>query len=151
MLSIANIVEYVSPQSNLKHAGSRANSRTTSAESPGLCDFLPLDLFLKSGCRARGVAFMTVLEVLTVSVVLESTLPSFCLSYKMQDKETKGTILAIMAVSVMTATPLNSTPFSDSLKKGKATKVRTNRGVQMRFANLLVNQPCCRLDCGEAY
>ena len=31
--------------------------------------------------------------------------------------------------------------------KGKARKVHTNRGVQMWFANLRVNQPCFRLDC----
>ena len=36
----------------------------------------------KVGLSLRGVAFMTVLAVLTVSAVLESTLPSFCLSYK---------------------------------------------------------------------
>ena len=35
--------------------------------------------------------------------------------------------------------------------KGKARKIHTNRGVQMWFANLLVNQPCFRLDCRERY
>ena len=38
----------------------------------------------KGGLSLRGAAFMTVLAVLTVLVILESTLPSFCLSYKMQ-------------------------------------------------------------------
>ena len=33
--------------------------------------------------------------------------------------------------------------------KGKARKVHTNRGVQMWFANLRVNQPCFRLECRE--
>ena len=71
-----------------------------------------------SGCRKgglglRGVAFMTVLAVLTV---LESTLPSFCLSYKIQDKEATETVSAVMAASVMTATSLklNPPPFSDT-------------------------------------
>ena len=36
----------------------------------------------KGGLSLRGVAFMTVLAVLTVLVVLENTLPSFCWSYK---------------------------------------------------------------------
>ena len=38
---------------------------------------------------------------------VESTLPPFCRSYKIQDKE--ATIWAVMAVSVVTAAPLNST------------------------------------------
>ena len=55
---------------------------------------------------------MTVLAVLTVLTVLESTLPSFSWSYKIQDKEATVTVLtvlavmAVMAVSVVTATPL---------------------------------------------
>ena len=54
----------------------------------------------------RGVAFMTVLTV------LESTLPSFCISYKIKDREGTMTVLtvlavpAVVAVSVVTATPL---------------------------------------------
>ena len=55
------------------------------------------------------------MTVLTVSTVLESTLPSFRLSYKIQDKEATVTVLAVsavVAVSVVTATPLNSTPLS---------------------------------------
>ena len=58
---------------------------------------------------------MTVLAVLTV---LESTLPSVCLSYKIQHNEATVAVLtvlavsAVMAVSVMTATPPpNSTPL----------------------------------------
>ena len=57
-----------------------------------------------------GVAFMTVLAVLTV---LESPLPSSCFSYKIQDKETAMTVLivfAVLAVPVMTATPLKLNP-----------------------------------------
>ena len=45
---------------------------------------------------------------------MESTLPSFCWSYKIENKEatvTVSTVLVVMAVSVVTATPLNSTPF----------------------------------------
>ena len=36
----------------------------------------------KGGLSLRGVAFMTVLAILTVLAVLESTLPCVCLSYK---------------------------------------------------------------------
>ena len=54
---------------------------------------------------------------MTVLVVLEGTLPSFCWSYKIQDKEATVTVLTVlavvtvMAVLVMTATPLNPTPL----------------------------------------
>ena len=60
---------------------------------------------------------MTVLEDLTVLVVLERSLPSFWSSYKIKDKEVTVTVLTasevsvVVAVSVMTATPLNSTPL----------------------------------------
>ena len=63
----------------------------------------------EKGVEFKGVAFMTVLAVLTV---LESTLPSFCLSYKTQDKEATVTgltglaVSAVVAVSVVTASPL---------------------------------------------
>ena len=60
----------------------------------------------KGGLRLKGVAFMTVLAAPTVLAVLESALPSFCLSYKMQYQEatvTVLTVLAIVAVSVVTA------------------------------------------------
>ena len=60
-----------------------------------------------------GVAFMTVVAVLTVLAVLESTLPSFCLAYKIQCRETTVTlltVLAVSAVSVVTATPLKLNP-----------------------------------------
>ena len=52
---------------------------------------------------------MTVLAVLTVLAVPESTLLSICLSYKIQHNEATMALLAVsavMAVSVMTATPL---------------------------------------------
>ena len=59
---------------------------------------------------------MTVLAVLTV---LKSTLPSFCLSYKIQCQETTVTVLTVLAVlavvtvPVVTATPLKlNPPFS---------------------------------------
>ena len=60
----------------------------------------------KGGLGLRGVAFMTVLAVLTV---LESTLSSSCLCYKIQYQETTVTVLAVsaaMAVLVVTATRL---------------------------------------------
>ena len=67
----------------------------------------------KGGLSLRGVAFMTVLAVLTVLV---NTLPSFCWSYKIQDQEATVTVLAVLAVlavfavSVVTATPLKLNP-----------------------------------------
>ena len=65
----------------------------------------------KGGLSLRGVlAFMTVLAVLTV---LESTLPSFCFSYKIRYREAAVTVLAVsavVAVSVVTATPLKLNP-----------------------------------------
>ena len=61
---------------------------------------------------------MTVLAVFTVLAVLECTLPSFCLSCKIQCRETTVTVLmvsAVVAVSVVTATPLKlNPPFSSS-------------------------------------
>ena len=59
---------------------------------------------------------MTVLAVLTVPAVLESSLPSCCLSCKIQYQEATVTVVtalvvsAVVVVSVVTATPLNSTP-----------------------------------------
>ena len=56
---------------------------------------------------------MTVSTVLMVLAVLENTLPSFCLSYKIQYQDaavTVLTVLAVVAVSVMTATPLKLHP-----------------------------------------
>ena len=81
-----------------------------------LAGFYPIFLRLdqddgKGGLSLRGVAFMTVLAVLTVSVVLQSGLPSFRLSYAIQDKEATVTVLtvlavsAVVAVSVVTVTP----------------------------------------------
>ena len=75
----------------------------------------------KGGLSLRGVAFMTVLAVLAV---LGSALPSFCLSYKIQCQETTVTVLTVLAVSpvvavsVVTATPLKpNPPFLSSWKK----------------------------------
>ena len=67
----------------------------------------------KGRLSLRGVAFMTALVVLTVLAVLESTLPSFCLSYKIHHNVavlTVWAVSAVMAVSVMTATPLKLNP-----------------------------------------
>ena len=70
----------------------------------------------RGGLSLRGVAFMTVLAVLTDLAVLESNLSSFCLSYKIQHNEATVAVLtvlavsAVMAVSVMTATPLKLNP-----------------------------------------
>ena len=65
---------------------------------------------------------MTLLAVLTV---LESTLPSLCLSCKIQCQETTVTVLtvlavsAVVAVSVVTATPLKlNPPFRVILRLG---------------------------------
>ena len=62
---------------------------------------------------------------MTVLAVLESTLPSFCLSYKMQHNEatvavlTVSAVSAVMAVSVVTATPLKlKPPFPRSWERG---------------------------------
>ena len=72
----------------------------------------------KGGLILRGVAFMAVLAALTVLVGLESTLPSFCLSYKILHKErNRGgfdgflAVSAVMVVSVMTAPPLKLVIF----------------------------------------
>ena len=54
------------------------------------------------------------MTVLVVLAVLESTLPSFCWSYRIQDEEATVTVLTVLAVvvavSVMTATPLKLNP-----------------------------------------
>ena len=46
---------------------------------------------------------MTVLAVLTVSAVLESTLPSVCLSCKIQHNEATVAVLTVLAVSAVMA------------------------------------------------
>ena len=73
--------------------------------------------FPKRGVEFKGgVASMTVLAVWTVLAVLESTLPSSCLSYEIQYQEATVTVLtvsavsAVLAVSVVTATPLKLNP-----------------------------------------
>ena len=56
------------------------------------------------------------MTVLAGLAVLESTLPSFCFSYKIQYREAAVTVLtvlavsAVLAVSVVTATPLKLNP-----------------------------------------
>ena len=56
------------------------------------------------------------MTVLAVLAVLESTLRSFCLSYKIQYQEAAVTVLTVLAVSavvallVVTATPLKLNP-----------------------------------------
>ena len=58
---------------------------------------------------------MTVLAALTVLAVLESTLPSFCFSYKILHNEAIVAVLAVsavVAVAVVTATPLKPNPPS---------------------------------------
>ena len=59
----------------------------------------------KGGLSLRGVAFMTVLAVLTALPVLETQWRAPCPPYKIQNKEATVTVLAVMAVSVVTATP----------------------------------------------
>ena len=85
----------------------------------------------KRGVEFKGVAFMTVLVVLTGLAVLENTLHSFCWSYKIQDKEATVTVLTVLAVSVVTATPLKLNPsFSVILiKSWKFEKVVAVSGV----------------------
>ena len=75
------------------------------------------------------VLLLKVLAVLTVLAVLESTLPSVCLSYKIQQSEATMAVLTVlavsaaMAVSVMTATPLKlNPPFSVTLIGGHICK-----------------------------
>ena len=73
----------------------------------------------------KGVAFITVWRFLAV---LESTLPSVCLFYKLQHNEATVAVLKVLAVSVvvvvsvMTATPQSFRPFGPksekSLEKG---------------------------------
>ena len=60
--------------------------RTMNPEGPKIQDH---------GLSLRGGAFMTVLAALTVLAVLESTLPSFSWSYKIQNKEVTVTVLTV--------------------------------------------------------
>ena len=59
---------------------------------------------------------MTVLAVLVVLAVLESTLPTFCFCNKIQHNEATVAVLTVLAVSavvavvVVTATPLKPNP-----------------------------------------
>ena len=53
---------------------------------------------------------MTVFAVLTVLAVLESTLPSSCLSYKIQHQEAAVTVLAVSAVSAVVAVVVVTVP-----------------------------------------
>ena len=66
--------------------GSGKNRRRSRRESRdfGALRFPPINNQAdgKGGLSLRGVAFMTVLAVLTVLAGLENTLPSFCWSYK---------------------------------------------------------------------
>ena len=91
----------------------------------------------KGGLSLRGVAFMTVFGGLTVLAVLENTLPSFCLSYKIQHQEatvTVLTVLAVVAVSVVTATPLKlNPPFSVILSEQKNFFFSANFGRWKNF------------------
>ena len=64
----------------------------------------------RGGLSLRRVAFMTALAVFTNLAVLQNTLPSVCWSYKIQDKEGAVAVLAVVAVSVVTATPLKLNP-----------------------------------------
>ena len=85
----------------------------------------------KGGLGFRGVAFMTVLAV------LDCTLPSFCLSHKIQCQETTVTVLtvlavsAVVAVSVVTATPLKLNPLSQRALRSK--KFNPDRKFQSRL------------------
>ena len=50
------------------------------------------------------------MTVLTVLAVLESTLPSFFVSYKIQHNEATMAVWTVLAVSVMTAAPVKLNP-----------------------------------------
>ena len=66
------------------------------------------------------------MAVLTVSAVLESTLPSYCLSYKIQHNEATVAVLAVsavVAVSVVTATPLKPSPPFPSSRISEVPKI----------------------------
>ena len=65
----------------------------------------------EKGVEFKGGSFMMVLAVLTVVAVLESILPYFCLSYKIPRGSRDGFGgLAVVAVSVVMATPLKLNP-----------------------------------------
>ena len=84
--------------------------RSSPTSSPELLSLWIVQDHGKGWVSLRGGAFMTVLAVLTV---LESTLPSLCLSYKIQHNEATVAVLtvsAVSAVSVMTVTPLKLNP-----------------------------------------
>ena len=50
------------------------------------------------------------MTVLAVLAVLESTSPSFCLSYKIQYREATMTVLTVLAVSVVVAVLVVTAP-----------------------------------------
>ena len=91
---------------------------------------------------------MTGLAVLTVLAVLESTLPSLGLSYKIQHNEATVAVLtvlavsAVMAVSVMTATPLRlkpNPPFSvilTILEKKHSENAWANENLSCGFSSI---------------
>ena len=70
----------------------------------------------EKGVEFKGGSLHDALAVLTVLVVVESTLPSFYLSYKIQCQETTVMVLtvlavsAVVAVSVLTVSPLELNP-----------------------------------------
>ena len=66
-----------------------------------------------------------------------STLPSFCWSYKIQDKEATVTVLAVMAVSVVTATPLKLNPPFPSSRCGSGTMLRIRLVLPLEGANFV--------------
>ena len=51
---------------------------------------------------------------MAVLTVLESTFPSFCLSYEIQHNEATVAVLTVLAVPVVTATPLKLNPLFSS-------------------------------------
>ena len=75
---------------------------------------------------------------MTVLAVLESTLPSVCLSYKIQHNEATMAVLTVLAVSVMTATPLKTQPpFFRDPDQRKCLKNQEHRGTDLENPNLL--------------
>ena len=81
------------------------------------------------GVEFKGVAVMTVLKVLAV---LESTLPSFCLSNKIQHSEATVAVLAVLAASVVMGgfgcdgyPPQTQPSFSPTVPEGHKHRVTT--------------------------
>ena len=89
-----------------------------------------------------GVAFLTVFAILTVLAVQEKTLPSFACPTNIQGQETT---IAVLAVVIVTAAPLNSTPLcrnSDKLALLFEMGATSKNKSQKPWASILTLLPC---------